>query len=78
MLTNSLVRIQTETRQMEYQTDEINLLNSLAWAVGGIGMGDPMLKIKKCCEGVRVPPTPQKSEHENRVIWHSMRKKLSL
>ena len=30
--------------------------------------------IEKCCEGVRAPPTPQKSENWNRVIWHSMRK----
>ena len=33
---------------------------SLAWAEGGIDVGDPILKIEKCCEGVRAPPTPQK------------------
>ena len=30
---------------------------------GGIDVGDPMLKIEKCCEGDRAPPTPQKSEN---------------
>ena len=53
---------------------EINYQISLAWAEGGIDESDPMLKIEKCCEGVRAPPTPKKSENENRVIWHSMRK----
>ena len=33
----------------------------LAWAEGGIDAGDPILKVEKCCEGVRAPPTPQKS-----------------
>ena len=42
--------------------NEINFLISLAWAAGGIDVGDPMLKKGKCCEGVRAPPTPQKSE----------------
>ena len=37
-------------------------------------MGDPILKIEKCCEGDRAPPTPQKSENKLRVIWLSMRK----
>ena len=41
---------------------------------GGIDVGDPMLKIEKCCEGDRAPPTPQKSENKFRVIWLSMRK----
>ena len=41
----------------------INFPISLAWEEGGIDLGDPMLKIEKCCEGVRAPPTPQKSEN---------------
>ena len=59
---------------MEYQMNEINFLISLAWAEGGRDVGDPMLKIEKCCEGDRAPPTPQKSENKSRVIWLSMRK----
>ena len=51
-----------------------NFLISLAWAEGGIDVGDLMLKIEKCCEGDRAPPTPQKSENKFRVIWPSMRK----
>ena len=39
---------------------------------GGIDVGDPMLKIEKCCEGDRAPPTPQQSENKFRVIWLSM------
>ena len=35
-------------------------------------MGDPMLKIEKCCEGHCAPPTPQKSKYKFRVIWLSM------
>ena len=35
---------------------------------GGIDLGDPMLKIEKCCEGDRAPLTPQKSEGWFRVI----------
>ena len=31
-----------------------------------------MLKIEKCCEGDRAPPTPQQSENKVRVIWLSM------
>ena len=42
---------------------EINFLISFAWVEGGIDVGDPMLKIEKFCEGVRAPPTPQKSEN---------------
>ena len=53
--------IQTESGQMQYQMNEINFLFSLAWAKGGIDVGDPMLKIEKCCEGVRALPTPHKS-----------------
>ena len=37
-------------------------------------MGDPMLKIEKCCEGDRALPAPQKSENKFRVIWLTMRK----
>ena len=48
---------------MEYQMTKIPFLNALAWAEGGKDMGDLMLKIEKCCEGVRPPPTPQKSEN---------------
>ena len=43
--------------------NKIPFLNALAWAEGGKDMGDLMLKIEKCCEGVRPPPTPQKSEN---------------
>ena len=39
-----------------------------------IDVGDPMLKIKKCCEGDRAAPTPQKSENKFQVIWLSMKK----
>ena len=39
---------------------------------GDIDVGDLMLKIEKCCEGNRAPPTPQKSENKLRVIWLSM------
>ena len=45
---------------MEYHMNEINFLISLAWAEGGIDVGDPMAKIEKCCEGLRAPPTSQK------------------
>ena len=55
-------------------SSEINCLISLAWAEGGIDVGDPMLKIEKCCEGDRAPPTPQKSENKFRVIWLFMKK----
>ena len=37
-------------------------------------MSDPMLKIEKCYEGDRAPPTIQKSENKLRVIWFSMGK----
>ena len=56
-------RLQTESRQMEYQMNEINFLISLAWAEGGIVVGDLMVKIEKCCEWVLAPLTPQKSEN---------------
>ena len=39
---------------------------------GGIDVDDPMLKIEKCCEGDRAPPTPQKSENYFRGILLSM------
>ena len=32
------------------------------WAEGGRDVSDPMLKIEKCCEGVRDPSRPEKSE----------------
>ena len=37
--------------------NEINFLISVAWAEGGRDVGDLMLKIEKCCEGVRASPT---------------------
>ena len=46
-----------------HRMNEINLLLSLACAEGGRDVGDLMLKIEKCCEGVRAPPTPEKSEN---------------
>ena len=46
---------------MECRTTEINFLISLAWAKGEVG--DSMLKVEKCCEGVRAPPTPENSEN---------------
>ena len=55
--------IQCEPLEMELQMNEISFLISLAWAEGGIDVGDPMLKIEKFCEGVRAPPTSQKSEN---------------
>ena len=55
--------LQTESRRMEYQTNGINFLISLAWAEGVIDVGDPIQMIEKCCEGVRAPPRPQKSEN---------------
>ena len=48
---------------MECQMNVLNFLISLAWAEGGRGVGDPMLNIEKCCEGVRAPPTSEKSEN---------------
>jgi len=60
--------LQTESRQIECQMSEIGVLISLASAEGGIDVGDPMLKIEKCCEGVRAPPTPQKSENQFRLF----------
>jgi len=39
-----LMEIQTESRQMEYQMYKIYFLISLAWAEGGIDVGDPMLR----------------------------------
>ena len=47
--------LQTESRQMEYQMNEIYFLISLTWAGEGIDVGDLMLKKGKCCEGVRAP-----------------------
>ena len=36
---------------MECRINEINFLIFLAWAGGSRDMGDPILKIKKGCEG---------------------------
>ena len=55
--------LQTESRYIECQMNEINFLISLARAEGGRDVGDPMLKIEKYCEGVHAPPTPEKSEN---------------
>ena len=50
--------------------NEINFLISLAWAERGKDVGDPMLKIEKSCEGVRAPPTPEKSENFVHSTFH--------
>jgi len=59
---------QCESGIIESPLSEINFLISLAWAEGGIDVGDPMLKIEMCGEGDRA----QKSENKFRVIWLSM------
>ena len=41
----------------------ISFLISPAWAEGGRDVGDPMLEIEKCYEGVRAPPPPENSEN---------------
>ena len=64
--------IQCESGFIESPLSEINFLISLAWAEGGIDVGDPIRKIEKCSEGGRAPPTPQKSENKFLVIWLSM------
>ena len=71
---NWMRRLQCESGFIESPLSEIIFLISLAWAKGSTDVGDPMLKIEKCCEGDRAPPTPQKSENKFRVIWLSMRK----
>ena len=43
--------------------NEISFLISLAWAEEVLDVGDPMLKIEKCCEGIHDPPTLEKSEN---------------
>ena len=55
--------IQCEPKETELQMNEISFLISLAWAEGDIDVGDSMLKIEQFCEGVRAPPTSQKSEN---------------
>ena len=55
--------VQTESKYMECRMNEINFLISLAWVEGGRDVGDPMLKTEKWCEGVRAPPTTEKSEN---------------
>ena len=50
--------LQTESRQMVYEMNEISFLISVAWAERDIDVGDLMLKKEKCCEGDRAPPTP--------------------
>ena len=52
---------------MENQMNEIIFLIPLAWAEGGIDVGDPMLKIEKCSE--------DRSAHASEIrklIWLSM------
>ena len=66
--------VQCESGFIESPLSEINFLISLAWAKGVIDVGDPMIKIEKCCKRDRAPPTPQKSENKFRFIWLSMRK----
>ena len=66
--------LQCESGFIESPLSEIKFLISLAWAEGSMDVGDSMLKIEKCCEGDRAPPTPQKSENIFRVIWLYMRK----
>ena len=56
--------IQCESGFIESPLSEFNFLISLAWAEGGIEVGDPMLKIEKC-ERDRAPPTPQKINSES-------------
>ena len=48
---------------MGCRMNKINCLIALAWAEGGGKVGDQMLKIEKCCDGVRDPPTLEKSEN---------------
>ena len=43
--------IQCESGFIESPLSGIKFLISLAWAEGGIDVGDPMLKIEQCCEG---------------------------
>ena len=64
-----MVDLQCEFGFKERPLSEINFLISLAWAEGGIDVGDPMLNIEKCFE-LEVP-TPQKSENKFRAIWLS-------
>ena len=66
--------LQCESGFIESPLSKINFLISLTWVEGGIDVGDPMLKIEKCCERDRAPPTSQKSVNKFRVIWLSMRK----
>ena len=46
----------------------INFLVSLAWAEGSKDVGDLMLEIEKCCEGVLTPPTREQSENYFRLF----------
>ena len=70
MLSSLHYNLQTESRQMEYQMKEIDFRISQAWAEGGINVGDPMLNIEKCCEGVRAPTTAEKSENFVHSTFH--------
>ena len=47
----------------DWVTIKISFLIYLAWAEGGIDVGDPTPKIEKCCEGVHDPPTPARPEN---------------
>ena len=66
--------LQTKSRNMECRMNEINFMISLAWAEGGRGVGDSMLKEEKCCEGVRALPTPEDSKDKFRsfdgITWN--------
>ena len=50
--------------------NKIKFLISPTWAEGGKDVGDPMPKIEKSCEGVRAPPTPEKSENFVHSTFH--------
>ena len=59
--------IQCESGFIESPLSEINFLISLAWAEGGIDVGDPIRKIEKCSEGGRAPPT---AFHDKRLTLY--------
>ena len=48
--------------------NKINFLISLLWAKEGRDVGDTMLKIEKCRQGVRASPTPEKLENLFRLL----------
>ena len=70
---NNKKSIQCESGFIESPLSEINFLISLVWAEGGIDVGDPMLKIEKCCEGDRSEIRKLISSH---LAFHDKRIKL--